>query len=114
MATIGIDIVEVERFRLLKRSTLDQFLKNTFTPEEREYCLSYKDAAPHLAGVFAAKEAVQKAMTKKMPHVGEIEVCHEGSGAPYVKIRGKKVTKMQVSIAHTLSTAVAVAFFAGV
>lgn len=114
MNSIGIDIVEVERFRLLKRSTLDQFLKNTFSQEERDYCLVFKDAAPHLAGVFAAKEAVQKAMTKKMPHVSEIEICHEKSGAPYAKVKGKKAAKLQLSIAHTLSTAVAVAIYDGV
>ena len=59
---IGIDIVEVERFREIATDRTHRFLTNNFTAEELEYCFSFTDAATHLAGTFAAKEAAFKAL----------------------------------------------------
>ena len=60
---IGIDIIEISRFRLVVRKGKNRFLENTFSEAERTYCFSYRDPAPHFAGTFAAKEAVEKALS---------------------------------------------------
>ena len=61
---IGVDIVDVARFRRLDYSSSKRFYERVFTPKEIKYCLSYEDSAPHFAATFAAKEAVYKAMNK--------------------------------------------------
>ena len=58
---LGIDIVETHRFTLFK-SRDDQFLLDNYSAEELAYCFSFKDPSEHLAGTFAAKEAVFKAL----------------------------------------------------
>ncbi|MCD8315885.1 MAG: holo-ACP synthase, partial [Eggerthellaceae bacterium] len=57
---LGVDIVEIDRIRkILKRSPA---FKNIFSENERKYCDSMTDPAPHYACRFAAKEAVVKAL----------------------------------------------------
>ena len=58
MANVGVDIIEIKRFTPFKKDKNSRFLLNNFTSKERAYCFSYKDPLPHLAGTFAAKEAV--------------------------------------------------------
>lgn len=57
---IGNDIIEVDRIR--KASEEDRFTSRLFTEKERQYCLKHQDPAERLAGRFAAKEAVAKAL----------------------------------------------------
>ena len=60
---IGIDIIEVDRVQRACERHGDRFLNRIFTAEELEYCFRMKNPYPHLAGRFAAKEAVAKAFT---------------------------------------------------
>ena len=110
MSGIGVDMVEVKRFRALKRGAGERFLTNTFSDRERNYCLSFKDSAPHFAGTFAAKEAVQKALNEDSPGLSELEIRRDKSGQPQVWMRGKRARSVHVSITHikTLACAVAV------
>jgi len=62
----------------------------------------------HLAGLFAAKEAVIKAVSPSTIFFEDIEVFHTSQGAPYVLVKGK-VISMLISISHSNSVAVAVA-----
>jgi holo-[acyl-carrier protein] synthase len=105
---VGIDIVEVSRFLLLEEGKENTFLKKVFTEKELEYCFSYKNPSVHLAGHFALKEAVSKALGVKKYPFAEIEVFHEKDGAPYVKHHGK-VLNVGVSISHTDTLATAIA-----
>ncbi len=105
---IGIDIVDVRRFEPFAQDKDCGFLHKTFTPDELNYCFLYKDTALHLAGIFAAKEAVSKALgVKKFPFI-EIEIRHGHDGKPEAYKSGKKLP-VSVSIAHTSTTAVAFA-----
>ena len=54
---IGIDLVEVERIRLLLGRHGERFKARTFTEEEIRYCDGCADPAMHYAARFAAKEA---------------------------------------------------------
>jgi holo-[acyl-carrier protein] synthase len=103
---IGVDIVDVVRFKFASRE--EPFLQKVYTPQELDYCFSYKDPSTHLAGMFAAKEAVSKALgTEKYPAI-RIEIFHEKNGVPKAYSDGKPL-RVSVSISHTDTVACAVA-----
>ena len=104
---VGVDIVDVSRFKKLKKIN-DPFLKKVFFEEEVKYCFSYKDPSVHLAGFFALKEAVSKALGTTSYPFAEIEVRHSQDGAPVVFHKGKKL-RIGVSISHTKDMAIAIA-----
>lgn len=104
----GIDIVDISRFESFTQDKDHDFLHKTFTPYELDYCFLHKDVAPHLAGIFAAKEAVSKALgTERFPFIS-IEIRHKNDGKPEAYKEGKKLP-VSVSIAHTRTIATAVA-----
>lgn len=105
---LGIDLTEISRFQSILKKGEKHLLKKLFTEKEIEYCLSYKESASHFAGIFAAKEAVSKALgTDTFPFV-EVEIRHAKNGAPEVWHQGKKV-RVSVSITHAGGFAAAVA-----
>ena len=105
---IGIDIVDIDRFKKFSKDRKNNFLIKTFTKYEIEYCFFFKDVEVHLAGIFAAKESVSKALgVKKFPFV-EIEIKHSKEGKPLAYKSGKKLL-VSISIAHTNSVATAIA-----
>jgi holo-[acyl-carrier protein] synthase len=59
---IGVDLVEIERFKDVLKKHDNTFKKRIFTPIELEYCESRADPAIHLAARFCAKEALSKAL----------------------------------------------------
>lgn len=59
---LGNDIVEIARIKGVLSRYPEKFLHRVFTPYEQAYCLKRKEPALHLAGRFAAKEAVVKAL----------------------------------------------------
>ena len=106
--SVGIDLVEVQRFTLLLNKKNKVFFEKVFMKTEVEYCLTYKASAEHFAGIFAAKEAVSKAMgVHKYPY-SEIEIRHTKHGAPVAYYRGKKIP-ISISITHTKHVAAAIA-----
>jgi phosphopantetheine--protein transferase-like protein len=106
---LGIDIVEVKRFASLEKAENNRFLANNFNQKELNYCLAFKDAATHLAGTFAAKEAVFKALGQKDLAMSLIEIRRGKTGQPTVWIKNKKQASILVSISHTTKVAMAVA-----
>lgn len=112
---IGIDIVENKRIaRALKKTGL---LSRILTEKEIEYVNSFKNNIEHIAGFFAAKEAVMKALEEcKQISFKEIEIFHKESGKPYIKLSGvaKKVfinscyNKIEISISQTQNFATAI------
>jgi holo-[acyl-carrier protein] synthase len=105
---IGIDVIEIRRFRSAFRKKHDRFFESTFSHVEREYCLSYRDSATHFAGTFAAKEAVQKALgTPHSPQ--QIEIRRQKNGEPEVWLKGRRSKSFLVSISHNESIACAIA-----
>ena len=107
---IGIDLAEAKRFRsLIKQKKMDS-LRKLFSQHELDYCLSYKDPGPHLAGTFAAKEAIQKALGDFSCPPAMLEIRRNESGKPEVWHKGKHLRRLLISISHSVDTAVAIAF----
>jgi holo-[acyl-carrier protein] synthase len=117
---IGIDAVEVDRFRRVLART-PGVARRLFTEEERAYGNRQRDPAPRLAARFAAKEAVMKALGVGLGAFAfrDVEVVREASGRPHLALRGaaaavarsRGVTAWRVSLSHTdvIAEAVAVA-----
>lgn len=112
----GIDLIEVERFRSQKPEIRQRFIERVYTEKEREYC---GENDQHLAGRFAAKEAVAKALGCGIGEISwqEIEILNDELGAPVLKLHGKAaeraehlgLTVWSVSITHLKEYAAAVA-----
>lgn len=87
---IGVDLCGIERME--KAIAKPHFAERVFTQAERETIASRgQGAAQTAAAMFAAKEAVAKALGTGFSggvSVGEIEVLHEQSGAPCVALSG--------------------------
>lgn len=82
----GIDITRIERIRKLSKE--DAFVKRVFTEAEAGYATARRDPAMYYARVFAAKEAVMKALgTGWSKEVGwrDIEIIEAG-GSPTVRL----------------------------
>jgi holo-[acyl-carrier protein] synthase len=106
---IGIDIVEVKRFKQRRVQTNLSFYNSVFTESELKHCLKYSNPYPHLAGIFAAKEACIKCLDTSLS-LKDIEITYDMRGKPSaVTMLKKKAVKIKVSISHTASTAIAVA-----
>ncbi len=118
IAGIGTDIVEVERIKKSVERYGDKFLDKIFTEVELEYSLNKKSKFLHLAGRFAAKEAVVKALApccEKGFNWKDIEIYNDSAGRPFVRLYGKfeefTAGKFDVliSISHSENYATAIA-----
>ena len=117
MIGIGVDVVEIERFRrsLERTPTMRERL---FTPIELEYVAPKVDPVPSLAARFAAREAVMKSLGLGLGAFGfhEVWVERADSGAPSLAFAGKALDlARQAGVRHwhlslTHSDLVAVAY----
>lgn len=115
----GIDLAPIARIRELSRDEL--FLKRVFTEKELEYAFSKKDPYKHLAGRFAVKEAVMKALqTGWAKGVGwkDVEVLNTAGYKPELKLTNEAGNilagrTIRFSIAYSSKYAVAVAVIEG-
>lgn len=114
---IGIDLVRVRRIGRLSDRWGERFLSRIYTPEELRYCLSRRNTSQHLAGRFAVKESVFKAVGHKLPWKS-VNVGSGEEGAPCVSF-GKRLApdltqennRVLVSISHTSEYAVGMAVY---
>lgn len=107
---IGTDIIEINRFI----NTSEAFLKKVYT--EREITL-FSNKPNSLAGNFAAKEAVAKALGTGFCGFApkDIEVLRLSTGKPAVKLyngalslfNDKGLTNIHISISHSKENACA-------
>jgi holo-[acyl-carrier protein] synthase len=114
MLVTGVDIVELDRIQSVLERFGKRFLDRIYTPSEQEYC---RGRAPNLAGRFAAKEAVMKALGTGIRGVGwkEIEVVRQRGKAPTIKLHGRAakraeamgINEMALSISHSRDYAIA-------
>jgi holo-[acyl-carrier protein] synthase len=114
---LGIDIIEVDRIRRATARWGEAFLCRVFTPDELARGGAPQRAAERLAGRFAAKEAVMKALGLGRRGVGwqEIEITVDPFGKPGVRLTGRAATvadrlgvrAWHVAISHTRLLAVA-------
>ena len=111
---IGIDLVQVDWFRGQELLVFEHFLSRVLGDEEKKYCRTFIDPAPHFAGIFAAKEAVIKAWhsagrTESLEY-HQISITHGSSGQPIASIHTSFVVQVKISITHTDSIAVAMSW----
>src|SRR5205085_2373580 len=112
MVGVGIDLVDLDRIRLLLASKGEQAMTRFFSDRERAYLATRTDATGHAAARIAAKEAVYKAMQSLPDARGigwrDIEVARDGEGRPAILLHGAaaKVAerhgglKIQISLTH--------------
>ena len=104
---IGIDIVDIKKFKKITYSSKPHFYEKLFLKSEIDYCLRFKNSAERFAGKFAAKEAVLKSVSGKISFL-DIETSHSND-KPIVKIRNKKQKySFLVSISHEKNFAISV------
>ena len=105
---IGIDIIEVDRFRKKKFQKNKNFYNKILYKSEIDYCLRFKDPYTHFAGKFALKESVIKSIPDKTSFL-DIQTSHSKHG-PTVRLLGKKAKKYSFlcSISHEKKFAIAV------
>lgn len=115
---LGIDAVEVSRIKDALERYGESFLRKILTDREARYAASRTFEAMHIAGKFAAKEAVKKALPNGAEiglNWSEIEILNSDDGKPYVVLHGRafslkenfNVSKVLVSISHTRDLATA-------
>ena len=118
---VGIDLVDLERVRVLLASKGEHAMARFFSDREREYLGTRADATGHAAARIAAKEAVYKAM-QALPGargVGwrEIEVSRDPEGRPAIQLHGLAARvsdergglRIQISLTHSATSAGAIA-----
>jgi holo-[acyl-carrier protein] synthase len=114
---VGVDIVGVERLEALVGDDHDR-QRAVFTDDELTYCRGKRRCYEHLAGRFAAKEAVLKAfgtgISQRMRWT-DVEVVNDCRGRPSVRLDGAVarfasrhgLRDMDVSLSHTGGLALA-------
>ena len=105
----GVDITEVKRLRLAVEKWGNGFLNRVFTKQELEAARKRISMYQYLAGRFAAKEAVFKALGNKNLIFKEVEILNDKEGRPHCLIlNGRAKNKeVYVSISHVKNYAVA-------
>ena len=110
----GVDVVELPRFRRAMERGGRAFMRRIFTPHEEAYARSRPSTTLlHLAGRFAAKEAVIKAMSQVDPTrrlaMNHVEVRNDRLGRPHIVFHDKQKgrIKVHISLSHVDTVAVA-------
>ena len=105
----GVDITEVRRIRQAIEKWGDDFLKRVFTATEIKNAKTRTSFYQHLAGRFAAKEAVFKAAGDSRLSWQDIQIDNDREGKPvclFLNGRGKNIN-VHISISHVKTYAVA-------
>lgn len=110
----GVDLIEIQRIRDSLERHGERFTQRVFTENELELC---GDSAASLAGRFAAKEAVAKALGTGIGDVRwrEIEILRDDVRAPVLHLHGDAqklaaslgLQTWSVSLSHTDTHAIA-------
>ena len=113
---IGVDIIEIDRIEKAVQKS-DRFVTRLFTEKEIEYFKLRNMKAESIAGNFAGKEAVVKALGTGLRGFQwtDIEILRDELGKPVVYLHGgaEKVAKdlgisqVMMSISHCKTYAVA-------
>ncbi len=105
---IGCDVVEIKKLKKSFQRGGNKFLEKIFSSHE----LVNTSKAENLAGIFAVKEAVIKALNLKAGDWQKIEIGKDKSGRPELKtLNFPKIISYDISISHDGEYAMAVAIF---
>ncbi len=117
----GVDLIEISRIEEVVARHGQRYLGRIYTPAELEQCGKSNES---LAGRFAAKEAVAKALGTGIGEVAwkDIEILGNEQNAPMLSLHGSAdlvartlgLQNWSVSISHSKSHAVAMAVAIGV
>jgi len=120
MLAVGVDIIEVVRIERSVEKLGQRFLDRIFTIQEQAYC---EGRSERLAGRFAVKEAVGKALGIGIGDVRwqEIEVINDRRGRPELVLHGdaKELAEKlglhswSISMSHSETNAVGMAVALG-
>jgi holo-[acyl-carrier protein] synthase len=108
----GIDLIECERIAAVYERHGERLLERLLTPAEQQYVTRRRSIIPHLAGRFAAKEAILKVLGTGWRGAiawRDMEILNDRSGEPHVTLSGecariaseKGITRILVSVTHT-------------
>ncbi len=108
---MGTDIVEISRIRKLLKKNPAEFLSRVYTENELQESGNKKNSAEYLAGRWAVKEALSKALGCGIGadcNWKDISTTNDSKGAPKVHLSGlasktaktKSSRKIHVSISH--------------
>ena len=110
----GVDLIEISRIEEVVSRHGKHYLERIYTPAELELC---GKRAESLAGRFAAKEAVAKALGCGIGEVEwkEIEILGDKQNAPVLQLHDKAAQKADelglaswsVSLSHSQNHAIA-------
>lgn len=114
----GVDLVDCNRLATAIERHGERFLSRIYTPNELAYCRGKKRETEHLAGRFAAKEAVLKVLGtgwKDGIAWTDIEIVNKPSGQPVVRLSGQcrliadqqGLASILISISHIDTHAIA-------
>ncbi len=108
MLSSGVDMIEVSRMARGIERHGERFYKRFFTQQERDYC---NGRMTSLAGRFAIKEAVGKAMGTGIGDIEwtEVEIVCDTRGKPHLVLHDKAkklaaklgLTQWSISLSHT-------------
>lgn len=89
----GVDIIYLPRFKTSVKRAGQTFLKRVFQENELE-----DKRIEHLAGIFAAKEAIIKALNLPIDSWLSIKITNTASGQPKVQIFNSQLATLSYSI----------------
>lgn len=108
----GIDLVECERVAAMLERHGEHFLERVLTAAERRRAGQFKFPVQHVAGRFAAKEAILKMLgTGWRGGIAwtDMDISNDAAGAPVVALAdetarlaaARGITRVILSITHT-------------
>lgn len=116
MLSSGIDLIEIARIERASERHGERFFRRFFTAQEIEFCAG---RPARLAGRFAVKEAVAKALGTGIGDFNwtDIEVVCDGRGRPELFLHNRARTladdqglsQWSISISHTDTHAIGLA-----
>lgn len=120
MLATGVDMVAIDRIARAEARHGERFRRRTFTEQELAYC---QGRADRLAGRFAVKEAVAKALGTGIGDVAwkDIEVVCDDRGGPHLLLHNEAAAlaaslglkEWSISLSHTSTHAIALAVALG-
>ena len=113
MLNVGVDLIENERIARTLGRFGSRFADRVFTPQEQAHC---GGRIPSLAGRFALKEAVAKALGTGIGEMRwlDIEIVSDARGKPALRLHGRAttlaaeqgITHWAISLSHTTTHAI--------
>jgi len=105
----GCDLVDIKKFQKSITRGGEAFLSRIFSTHE----IANNPTIENLAGLFAAKESVKKALEIKPDDWKKIEVVKSKTGRPSIRLIEikKKIISQDISISHDAGFAMATSVF---